>query len=263
MSTPSIEQAVLLNNIAVYHLQYGDIRSAQQSLSEAIRITKDKTRSLLYHQPMLGGDRSSSEAKAPAPLPTKEERIHTSVPIPDFHDPHFFLCEHGMTIGTETFHALRPTWTGERQPVPTATQETVRIHEELIEHPSFVTACSAIILFNAAIACHCQGLQEANESRRQHLLLHTKQLYQMCRSILAESISLGSFHATTLAIGVAATNNLSQIHQYLGEFEQASQCLREVGTVVDHQSNRSQMDSHIVRGLILNLMAKDAAAAAA
>jgi hypothetical protein len=144
----------------------------------------------------------------------------------------------------------------------TATQETVRIHEELIEHPCFVTACSAIILFNTAIACHYKGLQEANESRRQYLL-NTKRLYQMCRSILAENISLGSFRITTLAICVAATNNLAQIHQFLGEFEQATQCLCDVGTIVNNQSSRSQMDPQIVHGLIIYVMIKDSAAGAA
>lgn len=166
-------------------------------------------------------------------------------------------------IQTETFRALRPTWSGERQPLPLVTPETVNAHEEIMEHPLFHTMASAIVVFNAALCFHRQGLKTSQGNNCQEAHLDSAmQLYYMVRNLVAGSSDCGAFQATCVALSMAATNNLIQIHRSLGQGEEANQREEEAWILLTREDIlRFEVDLSISQCLELNLATRTAASA--
>jgi hypothetical protein len=136
--------------------------------------------------------------------------------------------------------------------------------------PSFINTCSAIMVFNLALAHHRRGCQLSLNNvlmtpNRQHILpsastlqqcMHNAALlYSMAWSLMKDTVHLSAFAFTNFTIRMAAANNLTQIHQQRCDYTRASKSMAEVNATIRMGGrHRSLIEPKVLQGILLNTL---------
>jgi hypothetical protein len=238
-----MNQAILLNNEAIYLIQAGRDAKAVEKMEKALLVGKQES-SILLNQ--LGGRQQND-----VPLDNSHgmECIHASVSLSKLQDDTFFIYSQGMSIRTDIFSE------------ETSSSKTPNEH--------LVNTCCAIMIFNLALAYHRRGVLD---KPYHNLLVKANAMYCLAEQ-LSKKVSDRSraYGFTNFTIQLATVNNMAQIDRFrnVHGHHTSDRLSRLLGVLASLMSSNTYyvtfLDPTFVLGMHLNVIfsTKEANGAAA
>jgi hypothetical protein len=213
----SIKYACSLNNQGVGLLVSGDFSRATRSLTRALRILKEAvTKETGTTSCTTGVNLSSEEAALPF--------CESALAIPGLEDMDFYIYNHGILL------------TG------TANEEN-EVNDDMLPF------CSAVVLFNLALASHQQGRLVGHDKA----FKKASMCYRVALHILGTSAMPDEMSAAILTL--FALNNKSRIHYDQCEYMESVDCLKAISRIMGSvDAPISILKEKDIKGLLLNTM---------
>jgi hypothetical protein len=216
----SIKYACSLNNQGVDLLVSGEISRAMKFFQSAVALFKKAVHEAETNS-CIELDQFSDDASLPF--------CESTLTVAGLQDLQCYVYNHGIMISNNV--------NGE-------TEEMISLY-------------IAIVLFNLALASHCEGTALG----RDKLLKKASVLYSLVVQLLTRLTM--PVDASTTILTLLALNNQAQIHYDQCEYVQSVDCLKYISTIMgDCRGYHSALNQEDVNGLLLNVMLLRAPSAA-